>query len=67
MNSPKKNRKLTLSKSKIVFKPLPQDDPFQRQTDITLAKQKLDWEPKIQLVEGLEKTIEYISKIIIEI
>jgi len=47
------------SKSKIVFKKLPQDDPRQRKPDITLAKQKLNWEPKIKLEEGLIKTIEY--------
>ncbi|MCL5004639.1 MAG: SDR family oxidoreductase [Patescibacteria group bacterium] len=50
---------LTGSKSKIVFKPLPEDDPKQRQPDITLAKEKLNWEPKIALEEGLKKTIEY--------
>lgn len=47
------------SKSKIVFKDLPQDDPKQRQPDITLAKEKLGWEPKVRLEEGLAKTIEY--------
>jgi UDP-glucuronate decarboxylase len=47
------------STSKIVFKDLPQDDPKQRQPDITLAKEKLGWEPKIKLEEGLIKTIEY--------
>jgi UDP-glucuronate decarboxylase len=58
---------LTASKSKIIYMPLPQDDPLQRQPDINLAKQKLDWEPKIQLEEGLVKTIEYFSKINLEI
>jgi UDP-glucuronate decarboxylase len=53
--------KLTKSKSKIVFKPLPQDDPKQRQPDITLAKTKLNWEPKVPLQEGLIKTIEYFK------
>lgn len=56
--------KLTGTKSKIVFQPLPADDPMQRQPDITLAKQKLNWEPKIQLEEGLIKTIEYFKSII---
>lgn len=56
---------LTRSNSKIVFKPLPLDDPKQRQPDISLAKQKLDnWEPKIQLEEGLIKTIEYFKGIV---
>ncbi len=56
---------LTNSKSKIVYKPLPQDDPLQRKPDISLAKEKLDgWQPKIQLEEGLLKTIEYFRKVI---
>lgn len=55
--------KLTESNSKIIFKELPQDDPKQRQPDISLAKQKLDnWEPSIQLEEGLVKVIEYFKK-----
>ncbi|TYC64415.1 SDR family oxidoreductase [Rhodobacterales bacterium] len=45
--------------SKIVFQPLPHDDPRQRQPDVSLAKRHLDWEPKIQLKEGLEKTVAY--------
>lgn len=49
----------TGSKSKLIFKPLPIDDPKQRCPDIALAKQVLDWEPKIQLEEGLKRTIEY--------
>jgi UDP-glucuronate decarboxylase len=52
---------LTGSKSKITFLPLPSDDPKQRQPNIELAKSKLDWEPKIQLEEGLKKTIEYFK------
>ena len=52
---------MTDSKSKIVFKPLPSDDPKMRRPDITLAKAKLDWEPKVKLDEGLEKTIEYFK------
>jgi len=53
--------KMTNSKSKIIFEPLPQDDPTQRQPDISLAKEKLGWEPKIPLEEGLEKTIAYFK------
>ena len=55
---------LTGSKSKLVFKPLPQDDPRQRKPDITLAKKLLNWEPKIPLAEGLKKTIEYFDKLL---
>ena len=54
---------LTGSKSKIVQLPLPADDPKQRRPDITLAKQVLDWEPKVQLDEGLGKTIEYFRNL----
>lgn len=54
---------LTGSKSRIVFRPLPGDDPKQRKPDITLAKEKLGgWEPKVQLEEGLIKTIEYFKQ-----
>lgn len=56
--------KLTGAKSKLIYKPLPSDDPMQRKPDITLAKKHLDWEPKIQLEEGLTKTIEYFRKIV---
>ena len=56
--------KLTNSKSKLIFKTLPQDDPKQRQPDITLAKQKLNWQPKIKLQDGLIKTIEYFKGVI---
>ena len=55
--------RLTNSKSEIVFKDLPQDDPRQRKPDIELARKKLDWEPRIQLEEGLAKSIEYFSKL----
>ncbi len=55
---------LTRSKSKIVYKPLPADDPTQRKPDIKLAKEKLDWEPKIDIKEGLIKTIEYFKEFI---
>ena len=51
--------RLTGSTSKIVFKFLPQDDPLQRQPDNTLAKEKLQWEPCIDIEQGLKKTIEY--------
>ena len=55
---------LTNSKSEIKYEPLPEDDPRQRQPDITLAKEKLDWEPKVPLREGLEKTIVYFSDLL---
>ncbi|MGH7852202.1 MAG: GDP-mannose 4,6-dehydratase, partial [Candidatus Binatia bacterium] len=51
--------RLTASNSKIVYKPLPEDDPQVRQPDIAKAKKILNWEPKVKLEEGLEKTIEY--------
>ncbi len=54
------------SKSLLDYRPLPSDDPIQRQPDIFLAKEKLGWEPKIQLEEGLIKTIPYFEKIIEE-
>lgn len=50
---------LTASKSKIIFKSLPPDDPKQRRPDITLAQEKLDWQPRVKLADGLKKTIEY--------
>ena len=55
---------MTGSASRIIFKPLPQDDPIQRRPDITLAREKLGWEPGIQLSEGLEKTIAYFRTVI---
>ncbi|NVO02736.1 MAG: SDR family oxidoreductase [Bacteroidetes bacterium] len=55
---------LTNSKSKLITMPLPSDDPLQRKPDISLAKKELDWEPKVQLEEGLKKTIEYFQSII---
>ncbi|MFZ2171691.1 MAG: SDR family NAD-dependent epimerase/dehydratase, partial [Methylococcaceae bacterium] len=55
---------MTGSKSKISFKPLPSDDPRQRQPDISLAKEKLGWNPDIRLEEGLVKTIEYFREFI---
>lgn len=53
---------LTHSKSKIVFKPLPSDDPAQRQPDISLAKKVLKWQPRTSLDDGLRKTIQYFRK-----
>lgn len=53
---------LTNSNSKIVFKELPKDDPTQRKPNITLAKKELGWEPKVDIKEGLTKTIEYFDK-----
>ncbi len=55
---------LTGSNSKLVYEPLPSDDPTQRQPDITLAKEKLGWQPKINLQEGLERTIPYFQSIL---
>jgi UDP-glucuronate decarboxylase len=56
--------KLSGSKSKIVFQPLPSDDPRQRQPNIDLAKAKLSWEPKVSLEDGLKDTIHYFSKLL---
>jgi UDP-glucuronate decarboxylase len=54
---------LTGSKSKLVFQGLPEDDPKQRQPDISIAKKELGWQPSIPLKEGLEKTIDYFSRL----
>jgi len=59
----KKIIKLTNSKSKIIYKHLPDDDPIQRQPNIDLAKKKLNWKPKIQLDDGLIKTINYFKSL----
>ena len=56
--------KLTGGRSSIVFKPLPQDDPTQRQPDITLARRALGWEPKVPLAEGLERTVAYFKTLL---
>ena len=56
--------KLTNSSSKIIFKPLPEDDPKRRQPDISLAREKLLWQPKVNLEEGLEKTIQYFRNLL---
>ncbi|MDD5462880.1 MAG: hypothetical protein PHG00_14830 [Methylococcales bacterium] len=53
---------LTKSKSKLVFMPLPEDDPKQRQPNITMAKEKLDWQPKAMLEDGLKETIAYFQQ-----
>lgn len=55
---------LTGSKSRIIYKPLPADDPRQRQPDITLAKEMLEWEPKVSVDDGLKKTIEYFDSVL---
>jgi len=58
-----KIKKLTNSSSEIVFGELPQDDPSQRQPDISKAKRLLGWEPKVTVDEGLQKTIEYYKSL----
>jgi UDP-glucuronate decarboxylase len=60
----KKVIQLTNSSSKIIYQPLPSDDPMQRKPDITLARKELGWEPHIQLEEGLIKTIDFFKTII---
>ncbi len=55
---------LTGSRSKIVFRPLPQDDPTQRRPDIALAREALGWEPSVPLDEGLRKTIPYFGTLV---
>jgi len=52
------------SQSKLVMMPLPQDDPKQRQPDITVAKNTLNWQPKIELEEGLARTIAYFRQLL---
>jgi len=56
--------KLSNSNSKIIHKPLPSDDPCRRKPDISLAKEKLNWEPKVPVEEGLMKTIEYFDSVL---
>ena len=61
-------KELTGSKSEIIYMPLPQDDPMQRQPNISLAKEVLNgWEPKIALVDGLKKTIDYFDNLLTNI
>jgi UDP-glucuronate decarboxylase len=55
---------LTGAKSEIVYRPLPQDDPMQRQPNIAKAKEILAWEPKIALEQGLQKTIAYFDQLL---
>ena len=55
--------KLTRSRSKIIYKPLPCDDPIQRQPNIKLARNKFKWEPKVKLEDGLKETIKYFRKL----
>jgi len=54
----------TGSRSKLVFKPLPQDDPLQRQPDITIAKRLLDWQPTVPLKDGIRRTIAYFDDLL---
>ncbi len=54
--------RLTHSKSRIAFRPAPMDDPKRRQPDITLARKQFNWRPKVDLEEGLEKTIQYFKE-----
>jgi UDP-glucuronate decarboxylase len=56
--------RMTGSRAKIIFKPLPQDDPAQRKPDIRMARETLGWQPKIPLEEGIEKTIAYFRKVL---
>ena len=56
--------KLTKTKSKIEFQPLPADDPVQRKPDISLAREKINWSPKIDLEKGLINTIEYFRTVL---
>ncbi|MBN1649746.1 MAG: SDR family oxidoreductase [Bacteroidales bacterium] len=57
--------KLTGTKSKIIYEDLPSDDPLQRQPDISLAKKELNWQPTIELEEGLKKTIDYFKRVVV--
>jgi UDP-glucuronate decarboxylase len=55
---------MTGSKSRVIYQPLPQDDPTRRRPDIGLAREKLGWEPRITLEEGLQPTIEYFRELV---
>jgi UDP-glucuronate decarboxylase len=54
---------LTGSKSRLIFKPLPEDDPRQRQPDIALAQKRLEWKPTVRLEDGLKETIAYFRQL----
>jgi len=60
----KKVIELSNSRSEIIFEPLPADDPRQRRPDITLAREVIGWEPKVELDEGLKKTIAYFDELL---
>jgi UDP-glucuronate decarboxylase len=64
MDAAKKIKEITESSSKIVFRPLPEDDPMKRKPDIALAKEKLNWWPKIEFDEGVKKTIDYFNSVL---
>jgi nucleoside-diphosphate-sugar epimerase len=57
---------MTGSRSELAFRPLPEDDPRTRQPDITVARSVLDWEPRVSLRQGLERTIPYFRKLVDE-
>ena len=54
---------LTGSQSKIVFLPLPGDDPIKRKPDISVAQKELGWEPEVDIIDGLKKTIDYFKTV----
>jgi UDP-glucuronate decarboxylase len=56
--------RLTGSRSRIEYRPLPSDDPVQRRPDITKARQHLDWQPGVTLEDGLKETIAYFKKVV---
>ena len=56
--------KLTGARSRLEFQPLPQDDPRQRKPDISLAGEKLGWQPKVPLEEGIRRTIDYFRQLL---
>ena len=60
----KKIKQITGSRSKLVFKELPEDDPKKRNPNVTLAKKELNWQPKIKLEQGLITTLSYFKKIL---
>jgi nucleoside-diphosphate-sugar epimerase len=55
---------MTNSNSKVIYKPLPEDDPMTRQPDIQKATELLNWTPEVSRAEGLQKTIDYFSKLL---